>query len=126
MRSCPTVTRTSLLEAAAEPLLHAAGERVATLGALLRGGIGLWGTAVTGACHARTGDRIDHAAEHEDEPDHAQYREATDLRGPKGHPTNQERKTHDEDDRALQPAAGRRCPKVPTAHTRRELGILGI
>src|ERR1700761_8295485 len=119
-------SRPLLLEAAAEPIFHPAGERSAgTLAAALtctsRGA-----RAITSAGESRAGNGKHHAAEHHDETDHGQRREGSDHGGLKRHSGNQHGEAEQEQPRALQPSPRRRGAQPTAANARGEFRVLGI
>src|SRR5690606_22218944 len=116
--------RGSLVEAPPEPVLHAGGERTPRTPGPLE-------PRPAGRRHRLTrdpgtGDGEHRTAEHHDETDDRQDREAADHGGGDRHPRHQHRQTDDEQRRTLQPAAGRRGAQGATANARSELGVLGI
>src|SRR6478752_9133284 len=121
----PIVIRALLVETAAEPIFHPAGERAASaLGPLLPRAALLGPRSVASAGHPVTGDREHDAAEHHEEAENGEDRKASDHGGLERHTAHQHRQTDHEQGRALQPTTSRWSTKTAATHARRELGDL--
>src|SRR5690349_2565865 len=111
----PSVWKRSVVEAAAEPILHATGKRPPALVAALTQRRGGRAGVIGPPGQPGTGDREYHSAEHDDEPEYAEDREVSDHRRLERHSGDQHRQTDDEQRHALQPPTGGRCAQTSAA-----------